>query len=103
MADAKAADTPALRRGVGIARGGYNVSSGPQDESSVAIGINEDGTFTKYDAWQDVGQGGDIEFENKGVILHIIDEPLHGKLARDMVLEEDVRQTYCRSGNDSGG
>ncbi|MDR0311571.1 MAG: molybdopterin-dependent oxidoreductase [Acidobacteriota bacterium] len=60
VADARAADTPAVRRGVGIAWGGYNVSSGPQDEAKVAIGLNEDGTFTKYDTWQDVGQGGDI-------------------------------------------
>ncbi|MCL2167431.1 MAG: molybdopterin-dependent oxidoreductase, partial [Clostridiales bacterium] len=60
VAEAKAADTPALRRGVGLAWGGYNVSSGPADSAKVAIELNPDGTFTKYDTWQDVGQGGDI-------------------------------------------
>ena len=60
VADAKAADKPDRRRGVGLAWGGYNVSSGPADNASVAVEINPDGTFTKYDTWQDVGQGGDI-------------------------------------------
>ena len=60
LAEAKAADTPEVRRGVGIAWGGYNVSSGPADVAEVAIELMPDGTFTKYDTWQDVGQGGDI-------------------------------------------
>ncbi len=60
VAEAKAADTPAVRRGVGLAWGGYNVTEGPTDDCSVALELNPDGTFTKYDTWQDVGQGGDI-------------------------------------------
>jgi aldehyde oxidoreductase len=58
--EAKEADTPELRRGVGLAWGGYNVTEGPGDECSVALELNPDNTFTKYDTWQDVGQGGDV-------------------------------------------
>ena len=58
--EAKEADTPELRRGVGLAWGGYNVTDGPGDECSVALELNPDNTFTKYDTWQDVGQGGDV-------------------------------------------
>lgn len=58
--EAKAADTPQVRRGVGLAWGGYNVTEGPSDECSVDLELNPDGTITKYDTWQDLGQGGDI-------------------------------------------
>ena len=60
VADAKAADTPEVRRGVGIAWGGYNVTEGTADQCTVAIELAPDGTFIKYDTWQDQGQGGDI-------------------------------------------
>jgi len=60
VADAKAADTPEKRRGVGLAWGGFNVGAGPEDEASVAIELAGDGKFIKYDTWQDQGQGGDI-------------------------------------------
>jgi aldehyde oxidoreductase len=56
---AKAADTPEIRRGVGIAWGGYNVGLGDVDEANVAIELTEDNKFIKYDTWQDQGQGGD--------------------------------------------
>jgi len=59
VAEAKAADTPAKRRGVGLAWGGYNVGAGPEDQASVAIELTGDNKFTKYDTWQDQGQGGD--------------------------------------------
>jgi len=58
--EAKAKSTPALRRGVGLAWGGFNVSEGPTDQATVALELNPDGTVTKYDTWQDLGQGGDI-------------------------------------------
>ncbi len=58
--DAKKYDTPEKRRGVGLAWGGYNVTEGPFDACEVKVGINPDGTFTKYDTWQELGQGGDI-------------------------------------------
>ena len=60
VAEAKAADTPAKRRGVGLAWGGFNVTEGGEDKASAAIELNPDGTFTKYDTYQELGQGGDI-------------------------------------------
>jgi aldehyde oxidoreductase len=40
--------------------GGYNVTEGTADQCTVAIELNPDNTFTKFDTWQDQGQGGDI-------------------------------------------
>ena len=48
-----------IKKGVGIAWGGYNVGLGAVDESHVALELMPDGTFRKYDTWQDQGQGGD--------------------------------------------
>lgn len=59
VAKAKAEDTPEIRKGVGLAWGGYNVGLGGVDEANVAIELMPDGTFRKYDTWQDQGQGGD--------------------------------------------
>ncbi len=58
--EAKSKDTPEKRRGVGLSWGGFNVSEGVTDSSSVALELNPDGTITKYDTWQDLGQGGDV-------------------------------------------
>jgi aldehyde oxidoreductase len=52
--------TPETRRGVGLAWGGFNVTEGGTDSSTVAIELNPDNTFTKYDTYQELGQGGDI-------------------------------------------
>ncbi len=60
VAEAKAADTPELRRGVGLAFGGYCVSTHNFDNCTVRLQLNPDGSVTKYDTWEDVGQGGDI-------------------------------------------
>ena len=60
VARAKAEDTPEIRRGVGIAWGGYNVTEGTADQCTLAIELREDGKFVKYDTWQDQGQGGDV-------------------------------------------
>jgi aldehyde oxidoreductase len=60
--EAKEQDTPEVRRGVGLAWGGFNVTragSAP-DSAKVALELNPDGSITKYDTWQDVGQGGDV-------------------------------------------
>ncbi len=59
VAKAKAEDTPEVRRGVGIAWGGYNVTEGAEDQCTLGIELLPDGKFAKYDTWQDVGQGGD--------------------------------------------
>ncbi|ATW24803.1 molybdopterin-dependent oxidoreductase [Candidatus Formimonas warabiya] len=58
--EAKAADTPAKRRGVGISWGGFNVTEGGTDSASAAIELAPDNTFIKYDTYQELGQGGDI-------------------------------------------
>ncbi len=58
--EAKAKDTPEVRRGVGLAWGGFNVSEGPTDNATVVLELNPDNTVTKYDTWQELGQGGDI-------------------------------------------
>ena len=60
LAEAKAADIPEKRRGVGIAWGGFNVSDQPADQCGVALELNPDNTITKFDTWQDLGQGGDV-------------------------------------------
>jgi aldehyde oxidoreductase len=60
LADAKAADTPEVRRGVGLVWGGYNVTEGTADQCTVALELSPKNTFIKYDTWQDQGQGGDI-------------------------------------------
>jgi len=60
--EAKEKDTPEVRRGVGLAWGGFNVTraGASPDSAAVSLELNPDDTITKYDTWQDVGQGGDI-------------------------------------------
>lgn len=58
--EAKEKDTPELRRGVGLSWGGFNVSEGPTDKATVRLELNPDNTVTKYDTWQELGQGGDV-------------------------------------------
>ena len=58
--EAQEKDTPEVRRGVGIAWGGFNVTEGATDHATIHLELNPDGTFTKYDTWQELGQGGDI-------------------------------------------
>ena len=58
-ANAKVTDTPQVRRGVGLAWSIFNVSW-DQDVATVDVELNPDGTYTKYDTWQELGQGGDI-------------------------------------------
>lgn len=58
--EAKEKETPEIRRGVGLAWGGFNVSEGPTDSATVHLELNRDNTITKYDTWQELGQGGDV-------------------------------------------
>jgi len=60
VAEAKAKDTPEVRRGVGLACGSYNCTGGRMDRASVALELNADGTVTQYNTWEDIGQGGDV-------------------------------------------
>ncbi|MCI8476789.1 MAG: molybdopterin-dependent oxidoreductase [Oscillospiraceae bacterium] len=56
---AEETSTPERKRGVGVSCGGFNVTLG-FDRSQVALELNQDGTFTQYNTWEDQGQGGDI-------------------------------------------
>jgi aldehyde oxidoreductase len=60
VAEAKAADTPEKRRGVGLSWGGYASSVGNFDVATIALELMPDGKINKYDTWEDLGQGGDI-------------------------------------------
>lgn len=60
VAEAKAADTPEKRRGVGLAWGGFNVTEGESDEASADLELAPGGMIIKYDTYQELGQGGDI-------------------------------------------
>ena len=53
-----------IKRGVGIAWGGYHVSKLP-DHAEVDLELNADNTVTIYTTWADVGQGADL-----GSIIH---------------------------------
>ena len=57
---AKEEDTPEKRRGVGVAWGGFNVTSGVYDVCSVALELRKDNKIVYYNTWQDQGQGGDV-------------------------------------------
>ncbi len=58
--EAKAKDTPQIRRGVGLAWGAFNVTEGGTDNATITLELNPDGSITKHDTWQELGQGGDI-------------------------------------------
>jgi CO/xanthine dehydrogenase Mo-binding subunit len=60
VADARAADTPEKRRGVGLAWGGFNVTEGGTDQCTVILELDADDRILKFDTWQDLGQGGDV-------------------------------------------
>lgn len=60
VAEAKNADTPEKRRGVGISWGGFNVTKGGNDRSTVALELGPGNMIIKYDTYQNMGQGGDI-------------------------------------------
>lgn len=62
---AKKESTAEIKRGVGIACGEYNVTSGPNDHCEIFLELNPDGTVTHYNTWQDQGQGADA-----GALVH---------------------------------
>ena len=49
VARCKKEDTPEVRRGVGIAWGGYNVTEGYDDQCTLGLEIAPGGKFIKYD------------------------------------------------------
>jgi aldehyde oxidoreductase len=68
VARARLEDTPEKRRGVGISCAGYNTTSGGGDRAGCKIILNSDGSFSVFNTWQDMGQGGDI-----GCVTHMVD------------------------------
>jgi aldehyde oxidoreductase len=66
-ADAEAARAEGRHVGVGVSMGGFIVTIGMWDGCEVALGLNADGTFTHYNSWEEMGQGGDI-----GALTHAV-------------------------------
>ncbi len=91
---AAAEDTPEVRRGVGIAWGGYNVTEGADDQCTLALEIAPNGKFIKYDTWQDVGQAGDV-----GSLISTLEALKELGVTRDDII---LRQNDSIYGVDSG-
>jgi len=72
-AEAEAGRAEGRHLGVGLSMGGFLVTIGMFDQAEVALELMPDGTFTHYNTWEDVGQGGDI-----GALTHAVKalEPL---------------------------
>ncbi len=66
-AEADAAKKAGKAVGVGISMGGFLITIGMFDQAEVALELNSDGTFTHFNTWEDVGQGGDI-----GALVHAV-------------------------------
>ena len=67
VAEAAEAKKAGRNVGVGLSLGGFLCTTGMFDSCEVDIEITNDGEFTVYTNWQDVGQGGDI-----GTLTHAI-------------------------------
>jgi aldehyde oxidoreductase len=65
--EAQAAKAQGRHVGVGISMGGFIITIGMFDSAEVAIELNPDGSFTHFNTWEDVGQGGDI-----GALTHAV-------------------------------
>ena len=100
VAEAKAADTPEVRRGVGLAWGGYNVGLGSDDVATVAIELVGDGKFIKYDTWQDQGQGGD-----QGSLMCTLEalKPYFPNVLPDDIKLIQADTKYCPNTGESAG
>lgn len=100
VAKAKAESTDEIKKGVGIAWGGYNVGLGAVDEAHVAIELMPDNTFRKYDTWQDQGQGGD-----QGSLICMLEamKPYFPEITpNDIKLVQDDSK-YCPNTGESAG
>lgn len=95
-----AASDGKVKRGVGIAWGGYNVGLGGVDEASVAIELMPDGTFRKYDTWQDQGQGGDA-----GSLICTLEamRPYFPDITPDDIKLIQTDSKYCPNTGESAG
>lgn len=52
--------TAEKKYGAGLAVGMYNVGADTGDQAGADVELNEDGTITIFNTWEDPGQGGDI-------------------------------------------
>jgi len=80
----KKLSTPEKPRGVGLAVGSYNVTTGVHDRCECDVELRRDG-YTVYTTWSDQGQGGDV-----GPLLHA-----HEGLRELNVSPQDIRVVQC--------
>jgi aldehyde oxidoreductase len=88
-AEAEAAKKEGRHVGVGLSLGGFIITIGMFDKAEIALELNADGTFTVFDTWEDVGQGGDI-----GSLTHTVKalEPLGVKASQvKLVMNDSAR------------
>jgi len=87
-AEAEAGKAEGKHMGVGLSMGGFLATIGMFDQSEVAIELNADGTFTHYNTWEDVGQGGDI-----GALTHTVKalEPMGVKASQVKLVMNDTK------------
>lgn len=102
VAKAKAESTDEIKKGVGIAWGGYNVGLGAVDEAHVAIELmpGDRPKFRKYDTWQDQGQGGD-----QGSLICTLEalKPYFPDITPDDVKLIQTDSKYCPNTGESAG
>ncbi|MDR2421507.1 MAG: molybdopterin-dependent oxidoreductase [Oscillospiraceae bacterium] len=74
--------------GAGVSMGGFLITIGMFDQAEVALELNEDGTITHFNTWEDVGQGGDI-----GTLTHTVKalEPLGIKAEQVRLVMNDSK------------
>ena len=65
--EAEAANKEGRNVGVGISMGGFIYTIGMFDQAEIALEFNPDDTFTHFNTWEDIGQGGDI-----GALTHAV-------------------------------
>ena len=102
VAKAKAESTDEIKKGVGIAWGGYNVGLGGVDEAHVAIELmpGDKPKFRKYDTWQDQGQGGD-----QGSLICTLEalKPYFPEVTPDDIKLVQDDSKYCPNTGESAG
>lgn len=95
-------DNPDIKKGVGIAWGGYNVGLGAVDEAHVAIELmpGDKPKFRKYDTWQDQGQGGD-----QGSLICTLEalKPYFPDVTPDDIKLIQTDSKYCPNTGESAG
>ena len=87
-AESEAAKKDGRYVGVGLSMGGFLVTIGMFDQAEIALELNPDGTFTHFNTWEDVGQGGDI-----GALTHAVKalEPMGVKAEQVRLVMNDSK------------